>query len=56
MNYEVDSDDEWEEEEPGESLSNSEVSRFTIFCYKFKIQMVAFNNDTVKRIVFVWFG
>ena len=26
LDYEVDSDDEWEEEEPGESLSNSEVS------------------------------
>lgn len=25
LDYEVDSDDEWEEEEPGESLSNSEV-------------------------------
>ena len=25
LNYDVDSDDEWEEEEPGESLSNSEV-------------------------------
>ena len=29
LDYEVDSDDEWEEEEPGESLSNSEVSRIT---------------------------
>lgn len=27
LDYEVDSDDEWEEEEPGESLSNSEVSK-----------------------------
>ena len=26
FDYEVDSDDEWEEEEPGESLSNSEVN------------------------------
>lgn len=26
LDYEVDSDDEWEEEEPGESLSNSEVN------------------------------
>lgn len=26
VDYDVDSDDEWEEEEPGESLSNSEVS------------------------------
>ena len=26
LDYEVDSDDEWEEEEPGESLSDSEVS------------------------------
>ncbi len=26
LDYEVDSDDEWEEEEPGESISNSEVS------------------------------
>ena len=25
LDYEVDSDDEWEEEEPGESLSDSEV-------------------------------
>lgn len=25
LDYEVDSDDEWEEEEPGESLSHSEV-------------------------------
>ena len=25
LEYEVDSDDEWEEEEPGESLSHSEV-------------------------------
>lgn len=25
LDYDVDSDDEWEEEEPGESLSNSEV-------------------------------
>jgi hypothetical protein len=25
LNYEVDSDEEWEEEEPGESLSDSEV-------------------------------
>ena len=25
LDYEVESDDEWEEEEPGESLSNSEV-------------------------------
>ena len=25
LDYELDSDDEWEEEEPGESLSNSEV-------------------------------
>ena len=25
LNYEVDSDEEWEEEEPGESLSHSEV-------------------------------
>ena len=43
LDYEVDSDDEWEEEEPGESLSNSEVLiyffralgkslLFTIFC------------------------
>ena len=27
LNYEVDSDDEWEEEEQGESISSSEVSR-----------------------------
>ena len=26
LNYEVDSDEEWEEEEPGESLSGPEVS------------------------------
>ena len=25
LNYEVDSDEEWEEEEPGESLSGPEV-------------------------------
>lgn len=25
MNYDVDSDEEWEEEEPGESISDSEV-------------------------------
>lgn len=25
MDYDIDSDDEWEEEEPGESLSDSEV-------------------------------
>ena len=25
LDYEVDSDDEWEEEEPGESISESEV-------------------------------
>lgn len=25
LDYEVDSDEEWEEEEPGESLSSSEV-------------------------------
>lgn len=30
LDYEVDSDDEWEEEEPGESLSNSEVSNSKI--------------------------
>ena len=29
LDYEVDSDDEWEEEEPGESLSNSEVLTFS---------------------------
>ena len=28
LDYEVDSDDEWEEEEPGESLSNSEVDYY----------------------------
>ena len=28
FDYEVDSDEEWEEEEPGESLSHSEVSDF----------------------------
>ena len=27
LDYEVDSDDEWEEEDPGESLSHSEVRR-----------------------------
>jgi hypothetical protein len=27
LDYEVDSDDEWEEEEPGESLSHSEGVR-----------------------------
>ena len=27
LDYEVDSDDEWEEEDPGESISNSEVSQ-----------------------------
>lgn len=26
LDYTVDSDDEWEEEDPGESLSDSEVS------------------------------
>ncbi len=31
LDYEVDSDDEWEEEEPGESLSHSEgVSDMTL--------------------------
>jgi chromatin assembly factor 1 subunit A len=30
LDYEVDSDEEWEEEEPGESLSHSEV--LTPFC------------------------
>lgn len=30
LDYEVDSDEEWEEEEPGESLSHSEgVSKIT---------------------------
>ena len=28
FDYEVDSDEEWEEEEPGESLSDSNVSAF----------------------------
>lgn len=28
LDYEVDSDEEWEEEEPGESLSHSEGVRF----------------------------
>ena len=31
LNYDVDSDDEWEEEEPGESLSNSEVFNQKLF-------------------------
>lgn len=26
LDYSVDSDDEWEEEDPGESISNSEVA------------------------------
>ena len=26
LNYEIDSDEEWEEEEPGESLSGPEVN------------------------------
>ena len=29
MDYDVDSDEEWEEEEPGESLSHSEVCPFS---------------------------
>lgn len=29
LDYEVDSDEEWEEEEPGESLSHSEGVSFT---------------------------
>ena len=34
LDYEVESDDEWEEEEPGESLSNSEVQiMVNIVCY-----------------------
>jgi hypothetical protein len=32
LDYDVDSDDEWEEEEPGESLSNSEVSAQLVQC------------------------
>lgn len=27
LDYEVESDDEWEEEEPGESISSSEVGK-----------------------------
>ena len=27
LDYNIDSDDEWEEEDPGESISNSEVSQ-----------------------------
>ena len=30
FDYEVDSDEEWEEEEPGESLSDSNVSAFHV--------------------------
>ena len=32
FDYDVDSDEEWEEEEPGESLSHSEVFLYSI-CY-----------------------
>ena len=35
LDYEVDSDDEWEEEEPGESLSNSEVCRELIISLQY---------------------
>lgn len=32
LDYEVDSDEEWEEEEPGESLSHSEGVRMSPSC------------------------
>jgi len=32
LDYEVDSDDEWEEVEPGESLSHSEVEITLVLC------------------------
>ena len=35
FDYEVDSDEEWEEEEPGESLSDSNVSENQCFFFNF---------------------
>lgn len=44
LDYAVDSDDEWEEEEPGESLSHSEVvpSCASVYCHATHIPLHGF--------------
>ena len=51
LDYEVDSDDEWEEEEPGESLSNSEVDYDWLLIMLSRTGKNPFCNTTVH----VWY-
>lgn len=47
LDYEVDSDEEWEEEEPGESLSHSEgVSFIRGFSYRPHFCIIYFDVPT----------
>ena len=51
LNYEIDSDDEWEEEEPGENISQSDVSRvYIIFLLRDLIVVLIFNNIVTCQI------
>ena len=55
LDYEVDSDEEWEEEEPGESLSHSEV--LTIIVNLLDIIQLGriYFLITRRSLVFCWF-
>lgn len=60
LDYEVDSDEEWEEEEPGESLSHSEgvsvvrklLPAYESICKRF----LHIAGDSVKNLSHLWVG